>query len=71
MDETYIRIIDLPSTVKGVTVRDEDGCFNIYINSSLSEDQRRLAIEHEMKHINRGDFDDLCAEISDLETNMP
>ena len=71
MDETYIRIIDLPSTVKGVTVRDEDGSFNIYINSALSENQRRLAIEHEMKHINRGDFDDLCAEISALETDMP
>ena len=71
MDETYIRIIDLPSTVHGVTVRDEDGNYNIYINSSLSADARQRAIEHELKHINRGDFDDICSEISDLETNMP
>ena len=71
MDETYIRIIDLPSTVHGVTVRDEDGNYNIYINSSLSADARQRAIEHELKHINRGDFDDICSEISDLEANMP
>lgn len=71
MDENYIRIIDLPSTVHGVTVRDEDGNYNIYINSSLSADARKRAIEHELKHINRGDFEDICADISDLETNMP
>ncbi|MBE6891826.1 MAG: ImmA/IrrE family metallo-endopeptidase [Ruminococcaceae bacterium] len=71
MDENYIRIIDLPSTVHGVTVRDEDGNYNIYINSSLSADARKRAIEHELKHINRGDFEDICSDISDLETNMP
>ena len=71
MDENYIRIIDLPSTVHGVTVRDDDGNYNIYINSSLSADARKRAIEHELKHINRGDFEDICSDISDLETNMP
>ena len=71
MDENYIRIIDLPSTVHGVTVRDEDGNYNIYINSSLSADARKRAIEHELKHISRGDFEDICSDISDLETNMP
>jgi len=70
MGENYVRIIDLPSTIHGVTVRDEDGNYNIYINSSLCEDARRRAIEHELKHIERGDFDSL-SDISDLETNMP
>lgn len=71
MGENYIRIIDLPSTVHGVTVRDEDGNYNIYINSSLSADARKRAIEHELKHVERGDFEDICSDISDLETNMP
>ena len=71
MDETYIRIINLPSTVHGVTVRDEDGNYNVYINSALAEDARKRAIDHELKHIERGDFDNLCSEISDLESNMP
>jgi len=68
--ENYVRIIDLPSTVQGVTVKDEEGNYNIYINSSLAEDAKKRAIEHELKHIERGDFDSL-ADISDLETDMP
>ena len=70
MGENYIRIINLPSTIHGVTVKDEEGNYNIYINSSLSEDARKRAIEHELKHIDRGDFESL-ADISDIETPMP
>ena len=70
MGENYVRIIDLPSTVRGVTVRDEDGNYNIYINSSLSEDARQKAIEHELKHVERGDFDSF-SDISELEADMP
>ena len=70
MGETFIRILDLPSTVKGVTVRDDDGNYNIYINSSLSEDARKRAIEHELKHVERGDFDSFD-DISTLERDMP
>lgn len=70
MGETFIRILDLPSTIRGVTVRDSDGNYNIYINSSLAEDVRKKAIDHELRHIERGDFDS-CADIDDLEINMP
>ena len=70
MGENYVRIIKLPSTIQGVTVKDENGNYNIYINSSLAEDVKKHALEHELKHIERGDFDSF-ADISDIETNMP
>ena len=55
--EYCIRYIDLPLTTKGMTVEDQNGFFNIYINQNLSVEQQNEAIAHELKHINRGDFD--------------
>lgn len=52
-----VRFIDLPLTTKGVTVEDANGFFNIYINENLSVEQQQAALEHEMAHIRRGDFD--------------
>lgn len=51
-----VRYIDLPITVKGVTVMDIDGFYNIYINSRLSYEEQKRTIAHEIKHISRGDF---------------
>lgn len=51
-----VRYIDLPITVKGITVMDINGFYNIYINARLSIDQQKKAIAHEMEHIARGDF---------------
>jgi hypothetical protein len=70
MDDIHVRLLKLPSTVYGVTVRDENGDFNVYINSNLSAPARDRALKHEMKHIKRGDFySDDCIET--LEENMP
>ena len=70
MDEVYVRLVRLPSTICGVTVKDENGDFNVYINSNLSTSAQNRALEHEMKHIERGDFySDLGIE--KLEENMP
>lgn len=51
-----IRYVDLPCRVKGVTVMDEEGFFNVYINSRLSYDCQQKTIKHELTHIQRGDF---------------
>ena len=52
-----VRFIDLPLTTKGMTVEDSNGFFNIYINENLSAEHQQKALEHEMMHINSGDFD--------------
>lgn len=62
-----VRFIDLPLTTKGMTVEDSNGFFNIYINQNLSVEQQQKALEHEMMHINRGDFDNKKS-LQDAET---
>ena len=62
-----VRYIDLPITVKGATVMDYDGFYNIYINSRLSYEEQKKTIAHEMEHIVRGDFFSY-ATLEDVET---
>ena len=69
MNEIYVRLLALPMTIRGVTVTDDEGDYNIYINSSLTPDQRKLVLKHEMTHIERNDFDSFSDifEIEDLD----
>lgn len=56
MDMVIVRIIDLPHTVRGMTVLDAEGDYNVYLNARLSGDQQTIAFRHEVEHIRRGDF---------------
>lgn len=57
MNDIITRLIAFPSTVKAVTVPDENGDYNIYINKNLCHCQQQLAIEHELEHIRNCDFE--------------
>lgn len=57
MMEYCIRYVDMPYTTKGMTIEDADGFYNIYINASLSIEEREEAIKHEIRHLERKDFD--------------
>ena len=70
MGEVYIRLVKLPATVRGVTVADENGDYNIYINSLLSSDQQQLVLRHEMTHVRRDDFGSID-DIFDIEDMAP
>ena len=69
MDEICVRVINLPASIKGVTVRDADGNYNVYINAQLSPDRQSSTLRHEMTHIERGDFDsfDDIFKIEDID----
>ena len=67
MNNYAIRFIALPCSVKGVTVMDNDGFYNIYINSLLSREAQFEAIKHELEHINRADFDNEFAPLEEVE----
>lgn len=56
MDAVIIRKIDLPIGINGITVLDENGDYNIYINDKLSNDQQCEAFRHEIEHIKQGHF---------------
>lgn len=51
----FIREADLPMSIRGFIMPDADGNYNIYINNKLSDERRKLTIEHELKHLSRGD----------------
>lgn len=51
MNETFLRVVTLPSRVRAAVVLDENGDYNIYVNTLLSQDERMRAYEHERSHI--------------------
>lgn len=51
MTDTYIRLVPLPASVQGVTLPNDDGSFDIYINTRLSPARRQETLEHELRHI--------------------
>lgn len=54
--EYFVRILDLPPAVEGVTLPNDDGTFDIYLNSRLSPRRRKECLEHELRHIFRDHF---------------
>ena len=52
-----VRYVALPCTIKGVTVEDGEGFYSIYINAVLSADEQGKALNHELRHLKREDFD--------------
>lgn len=51
-----IRVKELPATINGVTIKDDNGDYNVYINACISEDARAEAFRHEVRHIREGHF---------------
>lgn len=50
-DDYFVRLIDLPPRVRGITVPNEDGTYSIYINARLSFPMQRDAYDHEVRHL--------------------
>ena len=56
MTDTYVRLVSLPTRVEGVTLPNDDGSFDIYINSRLSPLRQQETLEHELRHIRHEHF---------------
>ena len=54
--EYFVRYIKLPAKVEGATVPNDDGTFDIYINSIFCEEKRAEILEHELRHIRKDHF---------------
>lgn len=52
----FVRLVDLPRKIRGVTVPNDDGTFDIYLSLRLSPEQRSQCLEHELRHIRRDHF---------------
>lgn len=59
--EYYVRFVTLPATIDGVTVPNNDGSFDIYLNDRISPQRQREKLCHEISHIMQDHFyrDDL------------
>lgn len=49
----YVRLVTLPVHVEGCVTPNEDGTFDIYLNSLLPSERRQRALCHEIEHINK------------------
>lgn len=52
----FVRAVALPEAVRAVTVPNDDGTFDIYLNALLPEELQRSALRHELCHIRRDHF---------------
>lgn len=52
----FVRMIQLPRTVRAVTIPNNDGTFDIYINSAQPPEFQAKALEHELNHIRKDHF---------------
>lgn len=68
MEDFYIRTVKLPGSVRGVTIPNDDGTFNVFINSSLSPECSNDTLEHELNHIKKDHFHDDTKSIEAVET---
>ena len=58
MNDVFVRYsTELPYTVHGMVIMDENGDYNVYINARLSCVEQKKAMRHELTHIKNGDFD--------------
>ena len=63
----FVRYLKLPATVKGITVPNNDGTFDIYINSVLCEEKQQECLRHEIRHIVQDHFYNETVPIDEIE----
>lgn len=56
MIDYFVRLVELPLRVEGVTLPNSDGSFSVYINSRLDEPRRAEVLRHELRHIEAEHF---------------
>ena len=64
MGDVFIRLAKI--TTPGVTVLDEEGNYNVYINDRLSYEEQKEVLDHELKHIEGDHFYD-TRSVEELE----
>jgi len=57
MEIIQVFLLNMPSKIDALTVKNEDGSFTILINAGLSALAQCRAYDHEIEHINNHDYD--------------
>ena len=64
-----VHLMDFPETVHGFTVMVDVGVYDIFINSKMSHHMQIETYDHEIRHIDNGDFDKMY-DVTVLEYMM-
>lgn len=64
-----VRLMPMPPSLRGVTIPDPDGNYNIYINQNLAYEMQRKTYLHELEHIEKGHFNS-DKPVSEIESKM-
>lgn len=77
MDNIFVRYIKFPNKVPAATILDDNGDYNVYINSGICPEKQKFALKHELSHIENNHFyddnsldDDEYEADSDAELNV-
>lgn len=57
MEIIQVFIVDMPTSIRGLTVRNEDDSYTILINAGLPHEEQIKVYDHEIEHINNHDYD--------------
>ncbi|MEG1930547.1 MAG: hypothetical protein RR131_05360 [Anaerovorax sp.] len=66
MEYIGVYLIDLPVAFKGYTTKNEDCSYMIIINARLNSEMQIATYDHEIAHINNGDYD-CCRQVGGVE----
>lgn len=62
--------MNLPRGSHGASTVNDDGSFTVFLDPRDSNDMQRHGFVHEIRHIVRGDFDNIYDKnVGDIETN--
>lgn len=58
MEDIIVRLTRLPHKIEGTTSVDEEGDYNVYLNTDICDEKQRKALRHELSHIRHNHFYD-------------
>ncbi len=54
--DVNVRYVTFPQSVEGVTIPNNDGTFDVYINDIFCDEKKKAILEHELKHLHLDHF---------------
>ena len=54
-------MVDMPSRIRAYTVANKDLSYTVVINSRLNYETQMQAYQHELDHIQHGDYEKKCS----------
>ena len=57
----FVRVVRLPHGIHGAISPNEDDTYNIYLNADDTPERQEKALDHEVRHVRRKDFQKLTA----------